>query len=91
MSLDSSNQLGSWDCAKDALAELLAFPSELKTFIGGLFDQMGELNRELLVQELENQRKEHYAERDAMRTQIDRLAAIVADLTGALGEPANTY
>jgi hypothetical protein len=90
MSFESSNQLGGWDCARDALAEIASFHDELKILFTGLFDQMGQLNNELLVQEVASQRTEHQVERDALQGQVDRLAAIAAELSGVVAEQKKT-
>ena len=87
MSVESSNQLGGWDCASDALAEIESYPNELQKFVADLFDQLGGLTDAMLVEELARQRAEQKSERDAMREQIDRLAAVTAELAKTVTEP----
>jgi hypothetical protein len=71
-----------WKCAREALAEVRAYPSGLQTFVSSMFDQLDGLTDRLLAHELAG----HQAEQNALRDQIDRLASVAAELTEAVAE-----
>ena len=80
MSVESSSQPGRWNCAKEALAEIRACPGELQTFVSGVFDQLDSLTNQLLRQELTRRQAQRQAERDSVQGEVDRLAAVAAQL-----------
>jgi predicted TPR repeat methyltransferase len=84
MSVESTRQASGWDCASQALAEIRACPGELEAFVSGLFDEFGKLVDDLLVHELAQDQAQPKKETAAMQEQIDRLAAMVADLAGSV-------
>jgi hypothetical protein len=81
-----SNAIEGWDCAGDALAEITAYPDELKSLVCGLFEQLGRLADEMMVQQLSIHRTEQQADSDSLRDQIDRLAAVAAELVEIVAE-----
>ena len=78
---------------KEALAEIRACPGELQTFVSGVFDQLDSLTNQLLRHELTRRQAQRQAERESVQGQIDRLAAVAAQLaeidgrTEAVGRP----
>jgi hypothetical protein len=80
MSADSSSQPAGWDRAKEALADIRACPGEVQSFVASLFDHLGGLTDELLAHEIARHDLQRQAERDALQAQIDRLAAVAAQL-----------
>ncbi len=82
MSLASDPQ-ERWECARKVLAEIEAYPNELRAFVSDTFDQLSHWTSELLVQELARQRGDKQAETDALKNQLHQLSAIVAQLVGS--------
>ena len=86
MSVESSDQRAGWECAKEALAEIRAYPGGLQALVAGVFDQLDGLVGELRAQDLAHQHNQRQAEQQALRNQIDRLAAVAADLARSVAE-----
>lgn len=86
MPVEPSSQSGSWNCVEDALAEIRAWPDRLQTFVSGVFDELDSMTEKLLAQESIRQDDRRRAEHEALEGQIDRLAAVVAQLAGAVAE-----
>jgi hypothetical protein len=86
MPVESSNQSGDWNSAREALAEMRACPGELQTFILSVFDQLDSLASELLAHELAGQQAQRQAGSEALQNQIDRLASVAAELSKAVAE-----
>jgi hypothetical protein len=86
MPVESPNQSGCWNSAREALAEIRAFPGELQTFFSGVFDQWGGVTDGWLVHELVEQQAQGRSEREALQGQIDRLAIVAAELAATVAE-----
>ncbi len=85
MSVVCSDRLQGWNCVSDALAEIRTCPDELQRFVAEAFDQLDGLTDELLVHESADRQIQRQVEREALQTQIDQLASVVAELTESMG------
>ncbi len=82
MAIESSTQADDWNSAREALAEIRACTGELKMFLAGIFDQLEHSAGEVLAQETAWQR----GQREALQAQVDRLAMVASELTGAVAQ-----
>jgi hypothetical protein len=72
--------------ARDALLEIGACRAELQTFLADEFDRWERLANGLLAGEVARGRAQEQAQREALDGQIERLAAVTAELARSLAE-----
>ena len=70
----------------EALAEIRAYPGGLQALVAGVFDHLDGLIGEFRAEELARQQNQRQAEQQALQGQIDRLAAVAADLAKSVAE-----
>lgn len=81
-----SSPSGGWSSVQEALAEIRACPDELQGFLTSVFERLSELTDQLLAHEVTCQQTQRHDEQDALQSQIDGLAATVAELARAVTE-----
>ena len=89
MSVELSNQSAEEGGVQDALTEIRASHAELQTFIEGLFERLDGLADGLLVQEVANRQAQRDTDRSALDDQIERLAALAAELAESVAQQKN--
>ncbi len=72
--------------ARNALREICACRAELQTFLADEFDRWERLADGLLTGEIAHERAQEQAQREALDGQIERLAAVAAELARSLAE-----
>ncbi len=86
MLADLSNLTAGHNCVRDALAEIRACHSELQAFVTGMFDQLDELVTGRLDPNALRTDGPQEPDREALKDQIERLAAVAAELTQSVAE-----
>jgi hypothetical protein len=72
--------------AMNALAEMRACYSDLRTFATGMFDRLDAVVEELRSEIAGQEWTKWQAEQDTLQEQIDRLAQLAADLAQSVAE-----
>ena len=72
--------------ARDALQEICACRAELETFLADDFDRWERLADGLLAGEIARERAQEQTQREAIEGQIERLAAVAAELARSLAD-----
>ena len=72
------------NCVRDALAELQACHDEFQTFVADMFDKLDGLAGEFLGTEIRQDDALPEPQRESLQSQIDRLAALTAELAQSL-------
>ena len=86
MSVESSDQFQSWNCARDALADIQASAGETQTLVLNALDELDGLAGELLAQQRVLEHVQRHDGQDVLQGQIDRLASVANELAEALAE-----
>ena len=86
MSVEMPSPSADVSAARDALLEICACRAELQTFLADEFDRWERLADGLLAGEIARGRAQEQAQREALDGQIERLAAVAAELARSLAE-----